>query len=258
MGQDEGEVLQVQDDGAVRVVTIDRPHRRNAVDHAVAFAMGRAIDEFEAADDLLVLVVTGASGTFCSGMDLNAHPAGKRPIVPGRGFAGIVEQPPRKPVIAAVEGYAVGGGFEIVLACDLVVAARNAVFALPEVRRGLVPGGGGLLRLAERIPYVFAQQMALTGEPLPAIDAHRLGLINTLTDPGTALDTARQLAAQIVRNAPLAVLAAKELLRKGSRSDSDDAWQDQRRTCETIRLTEDAREGATAFLQKREPRWTGG
>ena len=258
MEHDDGRsVLTVEDDDAIRVITIERPHRRNAVDLAVAVAIGQAIDQFEADDHLRVLIITGAGGTFCAGMDLRAYLAGERPVVPGRGFAGIVERPPRKPTIAAVEGHAVGGGFEIVLACDLVVASWDAVFSLPEVRRGLVPGGGGLLRLSEKVPSAVAQQMAMTGEPISATCAHRLGLVNTVTAPGEALTEARQLASRIAQNAPLAVRAVKELLSSGARSNSGDAWQAQRRTCETIRLTKDAQEGAAAFLDKREPRWTG-
>ena len=152
----------------IAVITIDRPEARNAVNGEVARGIGAAIEELDARSDVRVLVLTGAGGSFCAGMDLKGFLAGDAPIAPGRGFAGITERPPLKPVIAAVEGYALAGGFEIVLACDLVVASEAARFGLPEVRRGLVAGAGGLLRLPRRIPYHLAMEIVLTGEHFPA------------------------------------------------------------------------------------------
>lgn len=161
--------------GAVLVVAINRPQARNAVNTAVAEAIGGAMDMLDADDSLFVGVITGAGGTFSAGMDLKAFLAGERPRVDGRGFAGIVERPPATPLIAAVEGYALAGGFEIALACDLIVAASNASFGLPEVRRGLLAGGGGLLRLPVKAGLPKATEWALTGEQISASDAHARG-----------------------------------------------------------------------------------
>jgi len=193
---------QVQD--GVLVVTIDRPEVRNAIDTETAVAIGAAMERLDNDPSLVAGVLTGAGGTFCTGMDLGAFLAGEKPSIPGRGFAGIVEGPPDKPVIAAVEGYAVAGGFEIVLACDLIVAAADATFGLPEVRRGLVAAGGGLMRLPQRIPYHLAMEWALTGAMVPAALAHEVRLVSRLTEPGQALPAALELAASIARNGPRA------------------------------------------------------
>ena len=181
----------------IAVITINRPHARNAVNHAVSALMAQALDELDRRDDLTVGIITGAGGSFCSGMDLKAFLAGENVIIEGRGLAGLTQAPPRKPLIAAVEGWALAGGCEVALACDLIVAANDAKFGIPEVKRGLVAAAGGLIRLPRRIPAGIAMELALTGDPLPATDAHRLGLVNTLTEPGGALDGARELAARI-------------------------------------------------------------
>jgi len=190
------EVLVEHIDG-VAVITINRPHARNAVNRAVSEAVAAAVDELDERSELALGIITGAGGNFCSGMDLKAYLAGETTSVPGRGLAGICLRPPRKPLIAAVEGWALAGGCEIALACDLIVAAQDAKFGLPEVKRGLVAGAGGLLRLPRRIPPAVAMELSLTGDPLDAVEAHRLGLVNILTDPGQALEGAR-------RGAPLA------------------------------------------------------
>src|SRR5215472_10334968 len=182
---------------SVAVITIDRPQARNAVNGEVARGIAAAIEEFDSRGDVSVLVLTGAGGTFSAGMDIKGFLAGDAPIVPGRGFGGIVERPPAKPVIAAVEGYALAGGFEMVLACDLVVASEEAKFGLPEVTRGLAAGAGGLLRLHRRIPYHRAMEIVLTGERVPASELHAAGLINRLVPAGQALDAARELAARV-------------------------------------------------------------
>jgi enoyl-CoA hydratase/carnithine racemase len=242
--------------GGVLVLTLNRPEVRNAIDTETAWAVSHALDELEADVTLAAAVLTGAGGTFCAGMDLKAFLAGEKPSVGVRGFAGIVERPPAKPVIAAVEGTAVAGGFEIVLACDLVVAADDARFGLPEVRRGLVAAGGGLLRLSRRVPFHLAMEWALTGDFVPAAQAERAGLVNRLVPPGTALTAAVELAAGIARNGPLAVAATKRILTKCRDWRLDEEFDRQREISVPVRESADAREGALAFKEKRTPQWT--
>ncbi|AXI76181.1 crotonase/enoyl-CoA hydratase family protein [Peterkaempfera bronchialis] len=250
------EVLVESRDG-VTVVTINRPRARNAVNGAVSAAMAAAFEEFEARKDVSVAIVTGAGGTFCSGMDLKAFLAGEDVLHPERGLAGITRRPPRKPVIAAVEGYALAGGCEVVLACDLVVAAENAKFGIPEVKRGLVAGAGGLLRLPHRIPRAVAMELALTGDFLDAAEAKAHGLVNKVTEAGGALAGAWELAARIAANGPLAVAATKEIL-VGSRDwTEEEGWSRQDGIMQPVFASADAREGATAFAEKRPPVWRG-
>ncbi|WP_392870001.1 crotonase/enoyl-CoA hydratase family protein [Streptomyces sp. LN499] len=245
-----------RDDGTT-VITINRPETRNAVNRDVAVAVAEALDELDRRDDQVVGVITGAGNTFCSGMDLKAFLAGERPVVEGRGFAGITEAPPRKPVIAAVEGHALAGGCEIVLACDMVVAADDARFGIPEVKRGLVAAAGGLLRLPRRIPYVVAMEIALTGDLLDAGRAHAYGLVNRLTAPGGALAGALELAGAIAANGPLAVRATKQVLAEAPAWPAEEEWQRMRALTGPVFASEDAKEGPRAFAEKRRPRWTG-
>jgi enoyl-CoA hydratase len=244
-----------REESGVLVVTINRPEVRNAINLAAAEGIAAAMDELDSRSDLVAGVLTGAGSSFCTGMDLKAFLAGERPSVPGRGFAGMVERPPDKPLIAAVEGYAVAGGFEIALACDLLVAASDAQFGLPEVRRGLVAAGGGLLRLPTRVPYGLAVEWALTGAFVPASRAFEVGLVNRLTDPGGALDAALELAATIAGNGPLAVRATKHILVTSRDWAAAEAFDRQREISEPVRASEDAREGARAFAEKRSPQW---
>ena len=241
----------------IAVMTINRPQARNAVNRAVSVLMAEALDELDRRDDLTVGIVTGAGGTFSSGMDLKAFLAGENVSIEGRGFSGITQAPPRKPLIAAVEGWALAGGCEVALACDLIVAADDAKFGIPEVKRGLVAGAGGLIRLPRRIPAGIAMELALTGDPLSATDAHRLGLVNKLTEPGGALDGARALAARIAANGPLAVAATKQIITQQQDWDMSDAWGRQQSFARPIFGSEDAKEGARAFAEKRAPVWTG-
>ncbi|HYH30952.1 MAG TPA: crotonase/enoyl-CoA hydratase family protein, partial [Pseudonocardia sp.] len=201
--------------------------------------------------------LTGAAGTFCAGMDLKAFVRGETPVVEGRGFAGLVERPPAKPLIAAVEGYALAGGFELVLACDLVVAAEGATFGIPEVRRGLVAAAGGLLRLPKRIPYHQAMELALLGGHIPAARARELGLVNRLVADGTALDAALALAAEISANGPLAVRASKRIVASVSGWPEDEMWERQAEIAGPVSASADAVEGARAFAEKRAPVWRG-
>ncbi|WP_040801639.1 crotonase/enoyl-CoA hydratase family protein [Nocardia higoensis] len=244
--------------GRVLVLTMNRPAARNAMSARLAHDIAQALETFDRTDDLSVAVLTGAGGTFCAGMDLKGFARGERPVVEGRGFAGLVQRPPRKPIIAAVEGYALAGGFEIALACDLVVvAADNATFGLPEVRRGLTAAAGGLLRLSRRIPYHLAMELVLTGRMWSAADAAAVHLVTELTEPGRALAAALELAERIAENAPLALAASKQVLVECDDWTLDKMFASQETYVDPVRRSADAREGAAAFLEKRAPRWTG-
>ncbi|WP_371828085.1 crotonase/enoyl-CoA hydratase family protein [Rhodococcoides fascians] len=249
-------VLVEQVDG-VQVVTIARPEVRNAINTATAQAIADAMDELDARDDLVAGVIAGEGKSFCTGMDLKAFLAGEKPSIPGRGFAGVAETPPAKPLIAAVEGHAIAGGFEIVLACDLVVASETAVFGLPEVKRGLLAGGGGLLRLPDRVPRALAVEWCLTGDFISAQEAKDAGLINRLTPAGEALDVALELAKRIAKNGPLAVRATKEIITKARDWSNDEQFAQMWKIYEPVRSSDDAREGASAFKEKRAPVWKG-
>jgi enoyl-CoA hydratase len=244
-------------DQGVLVVTINRPEARNAINTETAVGIGEAMERLDDDRSLVAGVITGAGGTFCAGMDLKAFLAGERPSIPGRGFAGIVEQPPVKPIVAALEGYAIAGGFEIALACDMLVAAEDAKFGLPEVKRGLVAAGGGLLRLPQRVPYHLAMEWSLTGELIPAQRGYEVGLVNRITPKGGALDEALRMAKAIAANGPLAVAASKRILVEAPEWPAAERFDRQREINEPVRSSEDAREGATAFKEKRAPRWQG-
>lgn len=249
--------VQVAREGPILVVTIDRPQVRNAIDGSTAQQIADAMDVLDDDASLSVGILTGAGGTFCSGMDLKAFLRGESPEVPGRGFAGLTEAPPRKPLIAAIEGHALAGGCELALVCDLIVAARGARFGLPEVTRGLIAGSGGLVRLPQRIPPQIAAEYALTGGHFDAEQAHGWGMVNRLAEPGSALEAALELAREIARNAPLAVATTKRVLTAAPSWPADEVWARQRAELETILASSDAHEGAAAFAERREPRWTG-
>lgn len=241
----------------VFVITIDRPNVRNAVDGATARALADAFDQLDARDDLMVGVLTGAGGTFSAGMDLKAFAAGDTPVIPGRGFAGLTRTQLRTPLIAAVEGWALGGGTEMALACDLIVAAQDATFGLTEVTFGLVPPEGGIVRLPERIPRNIAVEILLTGDPLPAERAHQLGLVNHITPPGEALTRAVELAHRIARNAPLSIAAVKRAVNERTAYGDQDAFRQQDQLVAPVLASHDAQEGAHAFAEKRSPHWEG-
>ncbi|MEU9624477.1 crotonase/enoyl-CoA hydratase family protein [Streptomyces sp. NPDC048155] len=241
----------------VLTITINRPAQKNAVDHEVAVQLAAAVDLLDADPDLSVGVLTGAGGVFSAGMDLKAFAKGELPLLPGRGLGGLTRAVVRKPLIAAVEGWALGGGFELVLACDLIVAAEDARFGFPEVVRGLVAAEGGLVRLPRRLPYHVAARVLLTGEPLTASEGKEYGLVNELTPPGAALDGARELAGRVARNAPLALAAVKEVLRETQSLNESDTFGRQDELTHGLATSEDAREGARAFAEKRAPVWHG-
>jgi enoyl-CoA hydratase len=244
-------------DGGIAVITINRPEARNAVNGEVARGIAAAVDEFDDARDVRVIILTGAGGTFSAGMDLKGFLAGDSPSLKGRGFAGITERPSAKPMIAAVEGYALAGGFEIALSCDLIVASETAKFGLPEVRRGLAAAAGGLLRLPRRLPYYLAMEIVLTGEHFPADRLHQVGLVSRLVGAGQALAGARELAARVVLGAPLALAASKRVIVESADWDTSEAFARQGEVLGSVFTSADAIEGATAFAEKRAPVWRG-
>ncbi len=249
--------VSVEVDGGIAVITINRPQARNAVNEAVARGVAAAIDELDPRPDVAALVLTGAGGTFCAGMDLKGFLTGENPAAGGHGFGGIVQRPPATPVVAAVEGYALAGGFEIALACDLIVASEEATFGLPEVTRGLVAAAGGLLRLPRRVPYHLAMEIALTGGHFPAGRLHQAGLVNRLVPAGEALGAAREVATQLAANAPLALAATKRIIVESADWPGDEAFARQDAIARPVFTSADAREGAAAFAEKRPPVWRG-
>lgn len=257
MSSTEEIVLRTERDGTTLVITIDRPKARNSINTAVAEGIAAALDELDGDDALVAGILTGAGGFFSAGMDLKAFLGGERPHVGDRGFAGITQRPPSKPLIAAVEGPALAGGCELALSCDLVVASQEATFGIPEVKRGLAAAAGGLMRLPTRIPRAVAMELALTGDPMSAADAHRWGLVNHLTPVGGALEGARELAARIGANGPLAVRASKQVIVESPDWSSEDMWRRQGEILGPVLNSEDAREGAAAFAEKRAPEWKG-
>jgi enoyl-CoA hydratase len=241
----------------VLVITLNRPDQRNAVNAAVAQGIAAALDELDATRELSIGVMTGAGKGFCAGMDLKAFVAGETPHVDDRGFAGITRRASVKPLIAAVEGFAVAGGLEVALACDLIVAARGAKLGIPEVKRSLVAAGGGLLRLPRVLPRNIAMELALTGDPILAERGFELGLVNRLAEPGGALDAALELAERIAQNGPLALAASKRILTEAVDWPEAEFFERQGEIAAPVMGSEDAREGATAFAEKRAPVWKG-
>jgi enoyl-CoA hydratase len=244
-------------DGAVLVITINRPDQKNAMTRAAGMIISTALDQLDDDPTLSVGILTGAGGSFCSGMDLKRFAAGELPSVPDRGFGGLTQRPPMKPLIAAVEGWALAGGFELVLACDLVVAAASAKFGLPEIKRGLVARGGGLLRLPKRVPAAVALELILTGDALSAERAAALGVVNHVVADGGALVEAIALARRIAANAPLALVASKRIVSESADWCAAEAFARQAEIADPVFASEDAREGAVAFTERRQPIWVG-
>ncbi|MFI7222732.1 crotonase/enoyl-CoA hydratase family protein [Nonomuraea angiospora] len=250
------EVL-VEESENVAVITINRPKARNAVNGAVARGIAEALDTLDARPDISAYVLTGAGGTFSAGMDLKGFLSGDFPVVEGRGFGGLAESPPKKPLVAAVEGYALAGGFELALSCDVIVASSEAKFGLPEPKRGLVAGAGGVMRLPRRIPYHVAMEIALTGDHYPAARLYELGLVNRITEPGQALEGALELARKIAANAPLALAATKKVIIESQDWSLEEMFAKQGAIVGPVFGSKDAMEGAAAFAEKRAPRWSG-
>ncbi|ROO87489.1 enoyl-CoA hydratase [Actinocorallia herbida] len=243
--------------GGILVITINRPEARNALDREASLRIAAAADRLDADDELRVGVLTGAGGAFCSGMDLKAWMTGETPNIEGRGFGGVTVTPPRKPLIAAVEGWALAGGFELMLACDMVVAAENSRFGVPEVKRALVAGGGAAMLLPRRIPQAIAMEFLLTGEPVTARRAAELGLVNRITPEGEALAGALELAAAVAANGPMAVAVTKEIAVVQTDWTLEDGWRNNAELCAPVFASADAKEGAAAFAARRTPVWQG-
>ncbi len=249
-------ILTAEQDG-VLIITINRPEAKNSINLAAAEGIAAAMDKLDADPELRVGIITGAGGTFCAGMDLKAFVTGELPMIEGRGFAGLVEAPPKKPLIAAIEGFALAGGCELALAADLLVAADNSKFGIPEVKRGLVAAGGGLLRMPYQVGYRVAMELALTGEFMTAQRAYDVGMVSRITEPGKALEGALALAATIAANGPLALAATKQVIVESRDWASDEAFAKQAEICNPVFVSEDCIEGATAFAEKRAPQWKG-
>jgi enoyl-CoA hydratase len=243
--------------GEVLLITLNRPQVRNAVNAALAEGVATALDTLDGEQSLSAGVLTGAGGFFCAGMDLGAFVKGESPWFGDRGFAGIARRSSRKPLIAAIEGFAVAGGLEVALACDLIVAAKGAKLGIPEAKRSLVAAGGALLRLPRRMPYHVVMELALTGDPMPAERFHDLGVVNRLAEPGDAVRVALELAGVLTKNGPLALAASKEILERQFDWSSEQMWDQQGAISGPVFASEDAKEGANAFKEKRDPVWQG-
>jgi len=246
------EVL-IEDRGRVRLITLNRPEAKNSVNNALGEALVAAIAELDAHDGLTAGVLTGAGGGFSAGMDIKAFAKEGPPP----SFGKFLRDGSAKPLIAAVEGFALAGGLEIALTCDLIVAARGVKLGIPEVNKGLFAAGGGLFRLPARVPYGVAMEMALTSDPITAEQAHELGLVTRLAEPGKAADVALELAERIARNAPLAVAVSKQVIRQSQGLTEAEAWKLQAPLTARVFGSEDAKEGPRAFAEKRAPNWTG-
>ncbi|MHB1089181.1 MAG: crotonase/enoyl-CoA hydratase family protein [Acidimicrobiales bacterium] len=243
--------------GHIELLTINRPEARNAINRATALALSAALDDCESDDDVWVVVLTGAdTKAFSAGMDLKAFATGEFPITE-KGFAGITKRDFPKPLIAAVNGSALAGGFEIMISCDMVVAADHAKFGIPEAQRGLIAGGGGLIRLPKRVPLTIAYEMALTADPIDAQRAYELGLVNRVVPGEQVLDVAIALAERIAKNAPLAVRVSKSVIKQAAELNEEASWVLNDDAFGAIGRSADALEGAVAFAEKREPNWQG-
>lgn len=252
------EVVRFDVADSIATIEINRPEVRNAVDHRVAIGLEQALDAVESDSRIRVSIIAGAGAFFCSGADLRMISEGVHTAMTERGgFAGIVERERSKPLIAAVEGGALAGGLEIVLACDLVVAGVSARFGIPEVARGLVAGGGGLVRLPHRIPRNVAMEMAIIGRPIDAARAHQLGLVNAVVDDGAARDTARDLAAAVGANPAVAVRESRAVIARSAEEGEPAGWLLNDRAMAAVQATADFVEGPRAFLDKRTPLWNG-
>lgn len=249
------EVLTEVQDG-VLIVTMNRPEAKNAMNKAQAEGISAAMDRLEAENDLRCAILTGAGGTFCSGMDLKGFLRGERPSIEGRGFGGLTEWTPSKPVIAAIDGYALAGGMELAMSCDLIVCNSGAKFGIPEAKRGLAAAAGGLIKLPRQIPPRIAMELALTGDFVDARRAYELGFVNRIVE-GPALEGALELARAVAANGPLALIASKAVIRQSHTWSDAEMWQKQAGIVMPVFASEDAREGAAAFAEKRKPNWQG-
>jgi enoyl-CoA hydratase len=247
------DVILTETQGRVRVITLNRPEARNSINSELGLALVAAIEELDSDDGLTAGVLTGAGGGFSAGMDLKAFAKEGPP----KGFNQFLQKGAQKPLIAAVEGFALAGGLEIALSCDLIVAAKGVKLGIPEVNKGLFAAGGGLFRLPNRVPYGVAMEMALTSDPILAEEAKEWGLVARLSEPGKAAEVALGLAERIAQNAPLAVAASKQIIRHTRGLNEEDSWAMQGPLLGKVFTSQDAKEGPRAFAEKREPKWTG-
>lgn len=239
--------------GRVLLITINRPEAKNAVNSAVGLGLTAAIEELDSDDGLTAAVLTGADGGFSAGMDLKEFAKGGMP----KGFNEFLQNGAKKPLIAAVEGFALAGGLEIALTCDLIVAAKGVKLGIPEVNKGLFAAGGGLFRLPTRIPYAKAMEMALTSDPILAEEGLSIGLVARLAEKGEATKVALELAERIAQNAPLAVSASKQIIQATRGMTEEEAWKSQGPLMGQVFTSDDAKEGPRAFAEKRAPKWSG-
>jgi enoyl-CoA hydratase len=240
--------------GRILVITMARPEKRNALNSDITLGMDAAMNELEDNPQLWCGILTGGQSIFSAGADLATGPG--EPTERG-GIVGLINRSRTKPLIAAVEGMALGGGFELVLCCDLVIASRSALFGLPEVKRGLMPDFGGAFRVSRYLPVNIARELLLTGENIAAERAERLGFVNTVTETGQALSGALALAERICRNAPLAVREALAIFNSEVNGDEAFSWERSHAAHERLLKTDDVKEGIGAFFEKRPPKWSG-
>jgi enoyl-CoA hydratase len=245
--------------GRVGIIRFNRPEARNAVNNEIATGVEAALDEWEDDPEIQAVILAGNGPTFCAGADLKLVATGRGGEMATRkgGFAGVVTRDYPKPIIGAIHGAALAGGFEIMLSCDLVVAADDAKFGIPEVKRGLFAAAGGLIRLPKRIPIAVATEMAITGDPITADRALQLGLVNRTVPADQVVDGALELAAAIAKNGPLAIKNSLKMVREAQDLDEEAAWKRNGELMMEVFASKDAIEGSTAFAEKREPQWTG-
>ena len=243
--------------GKVEILRLNRPEARNAINPETSREIQAALDDVEADRDVWCVILTGAGPVFCAGADLKVVAAGRGTeiMLERGGFAGLVEREVSKPIIAAINGPALAGGFEIALACDFVVAADDSVFGLPEVQRGLLAAAGGPVRLAQRVPLAVALEITVLGEPITAARALELGLVNRVVPAAEVLDAALAMAERIIANSPAAVRGARELVRGAGDATDAEAWALSKRIMREVGASPDGIEGATAFVEKRAPNW---
>lgn len=239
--------------GRVLLITLNRPDQMNAINTDLAQGVLAAVKQLDDDDGLTAGVMTGAGRGFCAGMDLKAFAT----TGPPKGLGDFFEQGARKPIIAAIEGFALAGGLEMALSCDLLVAAENVKFGIPEAGVGLFAGGGALIRLPSRVGYMKAMEMALTADPITAQEAQALGLVSRITEKGKAIEAALELAERIARNAPLSVAASKTIIKGTMGLTEEEAWKYQQPLFSSVFSSDDAKEGPRAFAEKRAPNWTG-
>jgi len=251
MSEDEAVLTEIR--GRVLLITLNRPEAMNAVNTDLAQGLLAAIEQLDGDDGLTAGVLTGAGRGFCAGMDLKAFASGGPP----KGFEGFLADGARKPLIAAIEGFALAGGLEVALTCDLLIAAEGAKIGIPEAGVGLLAAGGALMRLPRRVPYSVAMELALTAEPISAEQAHQHGLISHVAPKGATVEAAMGLAERIAKNAPLSVALSKQMIRDQQGLTEAEFWEMQRPHMATVFRSEDALEGAMSFAEKREPQWKG-